>query len=171
MQNDSKIVPHLKKMKWQNVNEVSCTVLVRQVFFSPTVCSDEFVKAVRQVWEITPAIRIKRKNHTITFLVFKRFHLKSERKEKRESNYLPESLCSCKPCPRRAKYCLISPGEQSSAKIHGRSILHFPASDIQITLFFNLDKRNLPMPVTEVNSQKLTDKGGLFLSAQTLLFT
>lgn len=56
-------------------------------------------------------------------------------------------------------------------KIHGRRILHFSASDIQITLFFNLDKRNLPMPVTEVNSQKLTDKGGLFLFAHTLLFT
>lgn len=81
---------------------------------------------------------------------------------KKRGSYLPETLCSHKLCRQATKYSLIS------AKKNGKSkrfplpwYIAFSPHDIQITLFFNLDKSRQPVLVTEVNSQSWQISGRL----------
>lgn len=72
----------------------------------------------------------------------------------RGRNYLPEMLCSHKLCRQATKYSLISPKKNGeSNRFSLLPNIAFSPHDIQITLFFNLDKSKQSVLVAEVNSQ------------------
>lgn len=80
--------------------------------------------------------------------------MKQKKRREDGGNYLPEMLCSHKLRWHATKYSLISAKEKwESSRFSLPPNIAFSLSDIQITLFFNLDKSKQSPLVTEVNSQ------------------